>query len=409
MGKLPLSAIRVLDLSRVLAGPLAAQMLGDLGAEVIKIERPVVGDDARTYGPPYLKDGEGRDTRENAFFLSANRNKKSVTVNISTPQGQEIVRQIARECDVVVENYKVGDLKRYGLDYETIRAVNPRVIYCSVTGYGQTGPYANRPGYDPVFQAMGGLMSVTGYPDHLPGGGPMKVGPSIVDVITSLNMSTAILGALYHRDVNSAMGQYIDISLLDSVVASLSHYGQIYLVSRVPPVRRGTQGNGGMPAQMFACSDGQLMLSAGNDAQYVRLCKVVERPDLITHPSFCTNVKRVENRDEITAVFDAIFVEKPVGYWLPRLAEADIPSGPINNFAQVFAEEQVLHRELEVGSPHPLDPDLKVIRNPIRYSVTPIEDYAPPPMLGEHTDEILRGWLGLDDARMAELRAAGVI
>ncbi|CAN7191864.1 CoA transferase [Phenylobacterium sp. LjRoot225] len=409
MGQLPLDNIRVLDLTRVLAGPLAAQMLGDLGAEVIKVERPLSGDDARVFGEPYLRDAEGRATRENAFYLSANRNKTSVSINIADPRGADLVRQLAARADVFMENYKVGDLARYGLDYEAIRAINPRIIYCSVTGYGQSGPDAKKPGYDAVFQGRGGLMSVTGLPDHKPGGGPMKVGPSIVDVITGLNVSNALLAALYHRDAQGGVGQHLDIALLDCVVAALSHYAQIYLTSGEVPVRKGTQGNGGMPSSLFPCRDGAIMLTAGNDVQYVRLCDAVERPDLATHELFHTNNLRVANREALTEAFDAIFRQNTVAYWLERLESFGIPSGPINDIGQVFADPQIRHRGMAVSTPHPLAPELRVVGSPLRFSATPIERYVAPPMLGEHTFEVLGRELGLDRAALEALRAEAVI
>lgn len=409
MDRLPLDSIRVLDLTRVLAGPLAAQMLADLGADVIKVERPGSGDDARVFGEPYLRDAEGNRTRENAFYLSANRNKRSISVNIADARGAALVRQLAAKADVVMENYKVGDLKRYGLDYDAIRAINPRVVYCSVTGYGQSGPSAHRPGYDAVFQGEGGLMSVTGLPDDRPGGGPMKVGPSIVDVITGLNVANAIQAALYCRDANGGTGQYIDVALLDCVVAALSHYAQIYLTSGEVPVRRGTQGNGGMPSCLFPCSDGAIMLTAGNDIQYDRLCEVVGRPDLARHELFYTNVERVRNRDALTTVFDAIFRSDTVASWLAKLQAAGIPSGPINDIAQVFADPQMQHRGMAVETPHPLHPGLKGIRSPLNFSETPITRYDAPPMLGEHTDAVLGAELGVDAEEIAALRAAGVI
>ena len=409
MSSLPLENIRILDLTRVLAGPLATQMLADLGAQVIKVERPGSGDDARVFGEPYLRDAQGKPTRENAFYLSANRNKKSITVNIADSRGQEIVRKLAARADVLVENYKVGDLTRYGLDYQSVKATNPRIIYCSITGYGQSGPYAKKPGYDAVFQGQGGLMSVTGLPEGKPGGGPMKVGPSIVDVITGLNVSNAILAALYHRDANGGEGQFIDVALLDCVVAALSHYAQIYLTSGEVPVRRGTQGNGGMPSTLFPCSDGAIMLTAGNDLQYTRLCEAVERPDLASHPLFHTNVLRVENRDVLTDTFDAIFRRNTVAYWLERLEQFGIPSGPINDIGQVFADPQIQHRGMAVPTPHELAPDLKVVRSPLNFSDTPITDYVAPPMLGENTDEVLASELGFSEAELAELRAGKVI
>lgn len=409
MSRLPLENVRVLDLTRILAGPLAAQTLADLGAAVIKVERPGTGDDARVFGEPYLRDAAGNRTRENAFYLSANRNKESVTVNIADPRGQDIIRQLAAKADVVMENYKVGDLKRYGLDYESIKTINPKVIYCSVTGYGQSGPYASKPGYDAVFQGQSGLMSVTGLPDGKPGGGPMKVGPSIVDFITSLNISNAILAALYYRDANAGEGQYIDIALLDCGVASLSHYAQIYLTSGEVPVRRGTQGNGGMPSTLFPCSDGAIMLTAGNDMQYERLCEAVERPDLATHELFYTNVERVKNRDALTEVFDVIFRKNTVAHWLEKLDAYGIPSGPINDIAQVFADPQMQHRRMAVDTPHPLHPGLKGIRSPLNFSGTPITRYDAPPMLGEHTFTVLGRELGLDETALEALRAGKVI
>lgn len=409
MARLPLENIRILDLTRVLAGPFGSQMLADLGADVIKIERPGAGDDARIFGEPYLRDAEGNPTRENAFYFSVNRNKRSVTLNIAHPKGQEIVRKLVETCDVLMENYKVGDLKRYGLDYDSLKRINPRLIYCSVTGYGQSGPLAGKPGYDAVFQGECGLMSVTGVPDGQPGAGPMKVGPSIIDIFTGLNVSNAILGALYHRDANGGTGQYIDIALLDCGVAALSHYAQIYLTSGSIPVRRGTQGNGGMPAGMFPCRDGAIMLTAGNDKQYATLCHAIGHPALATHPKFETNVLRVANRDELTQVFEAIFRERDAEEWLRILGDAGIPSGPINNLEQVFSQPQAVHRGLRTRAPHPLKPDLDVIRSPLNFSKTPITEYRAPPMLGEHTRDVLGDELGLRDEDLAGLVAEGII
>lgn len=409
MADLPLSGIRVLDLTRVLAGPLTAQMLGDLGAEVTKVERPGSGDDSRIYGAPYLTDADGRPTRENAFYISANRNKKSVTINIATPEGQDLIRRLATQADVLLENYKVGDLKRYGLDYDSLKALNPSLIYCSITGYGQDGPYAKRPGYDAIFQGMGGLMSVTGLPDGVEGGGPMKIGPSIADVLASLNALSAVLGALYHRDAQGGSGQSIDIALLDSVVAAMSHYAQIHLISGEVPVRRGTQGNGGMPAAMFPTADRPIMLTAGNETQYVRLCHAVERPELIEDERFRTNADRVRNRDALTEVFNAIFMTRSRAEWLDRLDQAGVPSGPVNDLGEVFQDDHVRHRGLRVEVDHPLGTPLGLIRSPLRYSDTPIETYAPPPMFGQHTDEVLDQLLGIGAHQRERLRASGVI
>lgn len=407
--RLPLAGVRVLDLTRVLAGPFATQTLADLGADVIKVERPGTGDDARVFGEPYLRDAEGRRTRENAFYMSANRNKRSIAVNIADPRGADLIRKLAEKADVVMENYKVGDLARYGLDYDSLKAINPRIIYCSVTGYGQTGPYAKKPGYDAVFQGQCGLMSVTGLPDHKPGGGPMKVGPSIVDVITGLNVSNAVLAALYHRDAQGGVGQFIDIALLDCGVAALSHYAQIYLTNGEVPIRRGTQGNGGMPSTLFPCSDGAIMLTAGNDIQYVRLCEAVGRPDLATHELFYTNVERVKNRDALTEVFDAIFRQDTVANWLETLDTFGIPSGPINDIGQVFDDPQIRHRGMAVHTPHSLAPDLRVMRSPLHFSETPITEYTAPPLLGQHTNEVLAAELGLGTEELEALRAAGIV
>jgi crotonobetainyl-CoA:carnitine CoA-transferase CaiB-like acyl-CoA transferase len=409
MSALPLSGIKILDLTRVLAGPLSAQMLADLGAEVIKIERPGTGDDARAFGPPYLADPEGKANNNNSFYLCANRNKKSVTVNIACKEGQDIIRELAKDCDVFMENYKVGDLKRYGLDYEAIRAINPGVIYCSVTGFGQTGPYAPRAGYDAIFQAMGGLMSVTGHMDGEPGAGPMKVGPSIVDYMTGMNASIGILAALYHKKVNGGGGQHIDVCLFDTVIASLSHWAQIYLVNGKSPPRRGTWGNGGMPAGMFRCSDGELMLVVGNDAQFARTCAVLGAPELASDPKFLKNNDRVVNGKEIMAIYAGLFLKNTVGHWLEELEKAGIPCGSVNDFAHVFADPHVRSRGMEVKVEHPFEPQLALIRNALSFSETPVTDYRAPPLLGQHTGEVLSSRLGYDDARLAELKARGAI
>jgi len=409
MSTRPLTGIRILDLTRVLAGPLASQMLGDMGAEVIKVERPGHGDDSRIYGEPYLTDTEGRRTKENAFYLSANRNKKSVTLNIASAEGQALVRRLVAKCDVLLENYKVGDLKRYGLDYQSLKEINPRLIYCSITGFGQDGPYAKRPGYDAIFQAMGGLMSVTGLPDGQPGAGPMKTGPSIADVLASLNVSSAVLGALYHRDAHGGEGQYIDVALLDSMIAAMSHYAQIHLVSGEVPIRRGTQGNGGMPAAMFPTADGPIVITAGNDVQYARLCNAAGRPDLLTDERFRSNADRVRNRDALTVIFNEIFLARPRAEWLELLDKADVPSGPVYDMAEAFTDPQVEHRGVRVEVDHPLGQKLSLVRNPIRYSGTPLDSYAPPPMFGQHTDDVLETLLGVDAKHREDLRAAGVI
>jgi crotonobetainyl-CoA:carnitine CoA-transferase CaiB-like acyl-CoA transferase len=408
MPALPLSGIKILDLTRVLAGPLSSQMLADLGAEVIKIERPGGGDDARAFGAPYLVDPEGKENNNNSFYLCANRNKKSVTVDLAKPEGQEIIRELAKSCDIMMENFKVGDLKRYRLDYKSIRAVNPGIIYCSVTGFGQTGPYAPRAGYDAIFQAMGGLMSVTGHMDGEPGAGPMKVGPSIVDYMTGMNTSIGILAALYHRKANGGVGQHVDVCLLDTVIASLSHYAQIYLVNGQTPPRRGTWGNGGMPAGVFRCADGELMLVVGNDAQFARTCAVLGNPELATDPKFIKNNDRVVNAKEIMAIFAGLFLKNKVSHWLEALEKAGVPCGPVNDFAQVFADPHVRERGMEIKVKHPFESDLSLIRNPISFSETPVKDYRAPPLLGENTREVLAS-LGYDDARLEVLKKQRVI
>ena len=409
MPGLPLSGIKIIDLTRVLAGPIASQMLADLGAEVIKIERPGGGDDARAFGPPYLVDPEGKQNNNNSFFLCANRGKKSVTLDLSKPEGQAIVRELAKTADVMMENFKVGDLKRYGLDYESIKGINPGIIYCSVTGFGQTGPYAPRAGYDAILQAMGGLMSVTGHLDGEPGEGPMKVGPSIVDYMTGMNGSIGILAALYNRKVNGGQGQHVDVCLLDTVIASLSHWAQIYLVNGKVPPRRGTWGNGGMPAGVFRCTDGELMLVVGNDGQYARTCAVLGRPDLANHPRYLKNNDRVANGKELMAIFAGEFLKQPVKHWLDELEKAGVPSGPINDFAQVFADPHVRERGMEVKVEHPFEPSLSLIRNAITFSGTPVTDYRAPPMLGQHTRDVLTSQLGYDDAKIEALKAQKII
>jgi crotonobetainyl-CoA:carnitine CoA-transferase CaiB-like acyl-CoA transferase len=416
--RLPLAGIRVLDLSRVLAGPLAAQMLGDLGAEVIKVERAGAGDDSRKMGPPFLKDTQGRDTRESPILLGTNRNKKSITLDLSRQQGQDIVRRLASVSDVVVENFKVGDLKRYGLDHESLRALNPRLVYCSVTGFGQSGPYAPRPGYDSIFQAMGGLMSVTGYPDA-EGGAPVKTGPSIADFIGGQFAAIGVISALYARDARRAddaadgpeprHGQHVDIALLDSVIASLTHYTAQYLATGIVPVRRGTQGNGGLPSQMFPCADGAVMVVCGNDEQYRRFCGALGRADLADDPRFATNPMRVQNRQPLTETFDALTRRWPQAELLAAMERAGVPAGPINDLKQVFDDPQVQHRGMAVEVPHPLSGTVRLAANPIKFSATPITNYSAPPTLGQHTDEVLKALLGMDDAEIARLSGAGII
>ena len=404
MKRLPLTGIKVLDLSRILAAPLAAQSLGDLGAEVIKIERPGRGDEARRWGPPFLKDRNGADTREAPMYLSANRNKRSITIDIACAAGQELVRKLVRQSDVLIENFKVDDLKRYGLDYASLREVNPRLIYCSVTGFGQSGPYAKLPGYDTVFQAMSGMMSVTGLPDGVPGGGPMKTGPSLADFMAGQFATAGILAALYERDTFSGEGQHIDIALLDCTIAAQSHYVSTYLATGVVPQRRGTEGNGGIPSQAFPCADRSIVVICGSEAQYRDFCRVLRHPELADDPRFASNADRLAHRRELAETFGALTRAWQSDELLAELERAGIPAGPINTYPEVFADPQVRHRGLTFEAEHLQAGKVKFCASPIR--LTGVEPPPPmaPPVLGQHTDEVLREVLGLDPAQIAQLR-----
>lgn len=404
-----LSHLRVLDLSRVFAGPWAGQMLADLGAEVIKVERPGSGDDSRRLGPPFLRDDAGQYTRDSGFYLSANRNKKSVSLDLSEPQGQEVIRALVAQCDVLIENYKVGDLARYGLDYPSLSALNPRLVYCSITGFGQTGPYRQRPGYDSIFQGMGGLMAVTGHADDTPGGGPQKVGLIVSDLMTGMYASVAILAALEHRDAVSGKGQYIDLSLLDTQVAALSHAGVGHLVSGDPLNRCGTLSPTAAPSQMFTCADGALMLVVGNNAQFMHFAQVVGQPELAHDPRFATNPQRVRHRAELNAIVQPLFDSHPRRYWIDAFNAAGVPCGPVNELPEVFEEPQVRERQMVVHMEHPQRTAMPLLANPIRFSETPVQYRLRPPDLGQHTDEVLRELLGFDAERLAALRTDGVI
>ncbi|MCW5604584.1 MAG: CoA transferase [Burkholderiales bacterium] len=404
----PLSHIKVLDLSRVLAAPWAAQNLADLGAEVIKIERPGKGDDSRAYAPPFLKDAQGNDTRESAYFCAANRGKRSITVNLTRPEGQDIVRELAKRCDVLVENYKVGDLARYGLGYEDLRALNPGLVYCSVTGFGQTGPYKDRPGYDFMAQGMGGLMSITGERDDLPGGGPQRVGVPIIDLTTGMYATIAICAALANRAVTGC-GQWIDVALLDSCVAFLANQAMNYFATGESPARLGNAHPNIVPYQTFRTADGSIILACGNDNLFVKFCEAAGCADLPKDPRFSTNAKRVEHRDEITRVLDGIFAKRTTREWVELLDAAGVANGPINAVAQVFEEPQVRARGLKFELPHAAAGKVPLVASPMRFSDTPVDYKLPPPVLGEHTDEILRGMLGVSDAEIAKLRADGVV
>ena len=404
----PLSHVRVLDLSRVLAGPWAGQNLADLGAEVIKIERPGVGDDSRGFGPPWVKDRAGKATADSAYFTSANRGKKSVTVNIAVAEGQALVRELARGCDVLIENYKFGDLARYGLGYEELRALNPGLVYCSVTGFGQTGPFRERPGYDFMIQGMGGMMSVTGEPDGAPGGGPQRAGVPIADIITGMYASIAICAALAHR-AHSGTGQHLDLALLDSQIALLAYQNTNYFATGVPPGRIGNLHPNIVPYQPFRASDGDLILACGNDNLYSKFCEAAGCPELARDPRFVTNGKRVENRIELTRLLSEVFKKRSKREWLELLEAAGVPNGPINDVAQVFDEPQVKARGVRVELEHAAAGALPMVASPMRFSDTPIEYRLSPPLLGEHTTEVLCTLLGKTDAEIARLRAAGVI
>lgn len=404
-----LSGVRVLDLSRVLAGPWSTQLLGDLGADVVKIERPGRGDDSRHYGPAFLPAPEGAQRGDSAFFLSANRNKRSVTVDIGRPEGQEIVRQLAAVSDILVENFRTGTLRKYGLDYDTLSAINPKLIYCSITGFGQYGPYARKPGYDGIFQAVGGLMSVTGLPDDVPGGGPMKVGPSIVDVITGYNATAGILAALHHRDTVSGKGQHIDVALLDTVIAAQSHYTAEYLVSRKSPVRKGTEGNGGMPSRVFDCADGVVYLAVGNNEQFVRLCDVLDRQDLARDPRFDTIVGRSDNRRALNPILEDIFRTWKRSELIAALDEAGVPAGAVNTMEDVFADAHVRQRGVEIKATRADGQEVALVANPLRFSETTVDGYEAPPLLGQHTNEVLSDLLGRSEEELRTLRDSGVI
>ncbi len=404
----PLSHIRVLDLSRVLAGPWTGQILADLGAEVLKVERPKTGDDSRAFGPPWLKDAGGRDTAESAYFACANRGKKSITVDLSKPEGQRIVRGLAAKSDVLLENYKFGDLARYGLGYDDLGKVNPKLVYCSVTGFGQTGPWRGRPGYDFMIQGMSGMMSITGERDDLPGGGPQKAGIPISDIITGMYAAVAVCAALAHR-AETGRGQHLDLALLDSTVAILANQGANYLATGAAPGRLGNAHPNIVPYQTFKTADGDMIVACGNDGQFRKLCEVANCAHLADDPRFATNGKRVENRDELTEMLAAIVAKRPTRHWVEALEAAGVPNGPINAIDQVFREPQAIARGLKIELPHPTAGKVSLVRSPMRFSGTRAEHELPPPTLGQHTDEILRGVLELGDAEIAKLRADGVI
>ena len=408
-----LDGIRVLDLSRVLAGPWCTQTLADLGADVIKIERPGTGDDTRTWGPPFLKDRAGQDTAEAAYYLGTNRNKRSVTCDIARPEGQAVVRELAKHCDVFVENFKVGDMARYGLDYASIRAIRPRIVYCSVTGFGQTGPYRERAGYDYAIQGMGGLMSITGERDDL-GGGPQKVGVAVADLFTGMYSAVGILAALRHAE-HTGEGQHLDMALLDAQVAMLANLGANYLVSGKVPGRAGNAHQNIVPYQVFEtapAADGSkdhIILAVGNDGQFAKFCQVAGHPELASDARFTKNQDRVRNRAVLVPLLEAILKTRRKYDWLPALEAAKVPCGAINNLAEVFADPHVRSRGMVHQWQHPLAGTVNLVGSPIKLGRTPVRTDLAPPLLGEHTTQVLHEVLGWDDARIAALRAQEVI
>ncbi|MBI1771375.1 MAG: CoA transferase [Burkholderiales bacterium] len=406
--KTALGHIRVLDLTRVLAGPWCAQNLADLGAEVIKVERPGSGDDTRSWGPPYLRDTEGNNTTEAAYYLAANRGKQAITVDIATPEGQQIIRELAAKSDVVLENYKVGQLKKYGLDYESLKLVKPDLVYCSITGFGQDGPYAHRAGYDFIVQGMGGFMSLTGERDDLPGGGPQKAGVAIADLMTGMYSTIAVMAALTHRD-RTGEGQYIDMALLDVQVAMLANMNMNYLSSGNAPKRWGNAHPNIVPYQTFATADGHIIVAAGNDGQYKKFVQIGDLPELADDPRFSTNPKRVEHRDVLVPILANMVRLKTKQEWISLLEEAGVPCGPINTLDEVFEDPQVLARQMQINLPHPTAGQVKLVASPMKLSATPVTYPSAPPLLGQHTQSVLTEVLGYGERQLDELKARNII
>jgi crotonobetainyl-CoA:carnitine CoA-transferase CaiB-like acyl-CoA transferase len=408
-----LDGIRVLDLSRVLAGPWCTQNLADLGADVIKIERPGTGDDTRTWGPPFLPSADGRESHESAYYLGANRNKRSVTCDIAQPEGQALIRALVEQCDVFIENFKVGDMARYGLDYDNLKAINPRLVYCSLTGFGQSGPYAPRAGYDYIIQGMGGLMSVTGERDDL-GGGPQKVGVAVADLFTGMYATVGILAALRHAE-RTGEGQHLDMALLDTQVAMLANLGANYLVSEKVPGRMGNAHQNIVPYQVFEVApraDGEkdfIILAVGNDSQYAKFCEVAGRPELSSNPRYTRNADRVRHRAELVPLLEQVMKTRPKADWLAALEAAKVPCGAINSLDEVFVDPHVQARGMVTHWQHALRADLPLVSSPIKLEKTPVRTTMPPPMLGQHTDEVLGELLGADALRLATLRERGII
>ena len=403
----PLEGCRVLDLSRVLAGPWCGQNLADLGAEVIKVERPGVGDDTRNWGPPFAKNAAGEPTRESAYFLSTNRGKRSITLDIAVPEGQAIARELAAKCDILLENYKVGGLAKYGLDSATLSKVCPRLIYCSITGFGQTGPYRERPGYDFLMQGMGGLMSITGEPDDVPGGGPLKAGIAVTDLMTGQYATIAVLAALQARH-STGRGQHIDLALFDVQVAYLSNQAMHYLVSDEVPPRIGNGHPSIVPYQTFRAKDGSIIVATGNDGQYRKLCVALGLSGLAEDPRFLANADRVRNRTLLASLLGEAIVCRPMDHWIAVLEAAGVPCGPINTLDRVFADPQAKARGLSFDLPHPSAGTVPTIASPMRFSETPVE-HERPPLLGEHTAQVLGELAGISDQQLQTLRARNIV
>lgn len=403
----PLSHIKVLDLSRVMAGPWAGQLLADLGAEVIKVERPGAGDDTRGWGPPFLKASDGTETRESGYYLSVNRGKRSLTLNIEKPEGQEIVRKLAANSDIVLENFKVGTLSRYGLGYDDLKKINPRLIYCAITGFGQDGPMAPKLAYDFLIQAMGGLMSVTGEADGRPGGGPQKVGIPIIDLMTGMYGAVSVLAALANREV-TGKGEFIDLAMLDVQTAVLSNQAMNFLLSGRVPQRQGNRHPNIMPQDVFACADGAVVLAVGNDGQYAKMCQALQRPELASDSRFVKNADRVRNKEILMPLIAEIFSGWQRADLVEAMETAGVPCGPINSVAEVFEVPQVKHRGMRMELPHPSSGTVPLVASPMKFTENKIEYRNAPPLLGADSEEILRG-LGLADAEIAKLRAQGVV
>lgn len=403
-----LGHLRVLDLTRVLAGPWCTQLLADLGAEVIKIERPGSGDDTRAWGPPYLKDSAGMDTSEAAYYLSANRGKRSVTIDISTADGQSLVHKLTEHCDIVVENYMVGQLAKYKLDYASLASINAKLIYCSITGFGQTGPHRTRAGYDFIMQGVGGFMSITGERDDRPGGGPQKAGVAVSDLMTGMYSAVAILAAVTHRE-RTGEGQYIDMALYDVMLAMLANMNMNYLTSGKAPGRAGNAHPNIVPYQVFAVADGHVVVAVGNDAQFVKFCEVAGARHLATDTRYRRNADRVRNREVLVAELEAILRAQPIAFWVEQLDAAGVPCGPINDIAHALADPQVAARGLRIDLPHALAGQVPMVANPIKLSATPPRYELPPPMLGEHTAQVLHELAGVSDDELRHLRSQRIV